>query len=130
MRTAALTLAALALIAVIAGSAYLAFADTSSGMVCTASPGEATQCVSYSRTLVEDQGAWIITLLLAPIALAGSVLALMLRPGLRAAEIAVAGVLFLLCLISILSIGGFYILGAFLLLIAAALDRGPRGVEA
>jgi hypothetical protein len=61
---------------------------------------------------------------------AGSFIALMLRPGLRAAEIAVAGVLFLLCLISILSIGGFYILGAFLLLIAAALDRGPRGAEA
>jgi hypothetical protein len=126
VRPTALALVALAMIAVSFASAYFLFADTSRGSSCTVVAGGDQQCSSYSRTLVEDQGAWVLALLAAPVVLTGIVFWLIATSGDRSLAVGVA-VLFLgFCVISIFSIGAFYILGALLLLTAGLLYRRPR----
>jgi hypothetical protein len=109
------------MIVVVAASAYLMFAETSSGSSCSRAAGEAEQCTSYSRTLVEDQGEAILLLLAIPVALSGAVFWLLAANGDRSLAVGLAGLFLALCVISIFSIGILYVPGALLLLTAGLL---------
>jgi hypothetical protein len=123
MRLVTLLLAGLALVLVSVGSSYLLVVDTSSGTSCTSSPAE---CTSYSETLVEDQGAGVLVLLLAPIVIAGFVTWGLVTQPARTFELPLAALFLLFCIISIFSIGAFYFLGAFVLLLATISDCRSR----
>jgi hypothetical protein len=129
VRVISIALATLAVAAATAGTIFLTFSHTESGSSCFSTPGATPTCTSYSRTLVEEQGTWIVLLLLIPVLLASAVLGLITQRAGRPLAAGLAGVFLTFCVISIFSIGGFYITAAFLLLLAVIFDRGPGAVS-
>ncbi|HEU0072424.1 MAG TPA: hypothetical protein VFS30_00295 [Dehalococcoidia bacterium] len=122
MRVAAI-LAAAALLAGVLAAGFLSFADSYSGQTCEASPGREAVCTDTSATLVEENGKWVYGVLAVPIAISlGALMAVAFRLP-RGIEWSLAGLALLACLIAIFSVGVFFLLGALLLVAAAATDR-------
>ena len=111
-------LAGLAFAAAVLEAVYLAFGATSTSVRC-----DSTGCVTSHSTLIEDNGVGVIALLVIPIIATSAAFTLMVRHGSRIAEWALALLLFAACVVSIFSVGFFFLPAAFLLIIAAASDR-------
>jgi hypothetical protein len=121
-------LAGLALAAAILAAGFLTFADTYSGQTCTATAGGDPVCASESSSLIEENGAWVLALLIVPIALSAvGLLATLPRfdlPWFLGWTVSVSYAL--LCVISAASIGFLFMPSALLLLVATALNGHRR----
>jgi len=116
-------LAAGGLIAGLAGAAMLTFVDTYSGSSCTVDPGIPEECVDSSRTLIEENGRWVLLLFALLLGLAAGVLLAILYHLPIAFEWTFASIAFLSCIIAIFSIGIFFLPMTALLFAAALADR-------
>jgi hypothetical protein len=123
LRLLAIAIALAALTTAVAGSSALIWTDTETGSSCTIQPDQPRECTSYSRTLVEENGYWFLGVILAPVVACLAGFSLILKRGDIGLEWALAGIFFFICLVTIFTFGAFFILAAFLLLIATALDR-------
>ena len=118
----------LALLAAIAAALFLTFGISYSGTSCTITPSDAAglgTCVSDSRTLVEENGSWVLFLLGIPVLLAGIVFVSVL-PGIYwdkyAGRTAAVG-LFLFCIVLVVSLGLLFVPSLLLATLALFLDR-------
>ena len=118
----------LAFLAAIAAALFLTFGVSYSSTSCTLTAQDATglgTCVSDSRTLVEENGIWVLFLLGIPILLSGIVFVSVL-PAVYwdkyAGRTAAVG-LFLFCIVLIVSLGLLFVPSLLLAIIALFLDR-------
>jgi hypothetical protein len=130
MRTATL-LAACALVAALAGAAYLLVADTYTSTSCSVGAGLTVdtgerECVTTGETLVEVNGRGVLPLFLVPIGITATLAALIqFRTG-KFLQWALAIGLASACFLTALTIGLFFLPAAVLALIAVAVDRPER----
>ena len=116
-----------------AAGLWLAFWPVYQGESATATaPGEPLgETVRFTSTLIEQNGLWVVSLLLAPIVLtAVALLALRLTDDRWVVRKVLlwgpAALLLGFCVLGILSIGFLYLPAALALLVAAFLDLGGR----
>jgi hypothetical protein len=112
--------------------AFLLFGNSYEGITCSASSDGATSnCVTNSRSLVEENGSWAAILVALPVALSTLAFASVL-PGVHwdkyAGRLAVVGVM-LFCIVLLISFGMLFLPSLLLLSVAVYLDRN-RGVTA
>lgn len=124
----AIVLAAGAILTAVLAAGFLTFADTYSSERCEATPGQETQCSSESRTLIEENGKWVLGLLAVPIAFSAGVAAAITYRLPVGVAWSLAILALAACLIAIFSLGAFFLPAALLLIAAAAMDR--RGTAA
>jgi len=122
LRTASLLAVAALLVALLA-AAVLTFANTYSGQSCEVTPGSVANCTNDSRTLIQENGKWVLGLFAVPVALAAGVVAAIAYRLPSAIEWLLAFAALAACVVAIFSIGIFFVPTALLLLAAAATDR-------
>ena len=120
-------LATAALGAALGAALFLVLAPSYTERSCTVTAGGEEVCISSSRTLVEENGNWVLAFVALPIALTAVVFvsATDLLPLPRAAGWAAVVILLAGCLITGFSIGLLFFPAALLALAAMALPK-PR----
>ncbi|MEO8540708.1 MAG: hypothetical protein ABI577_13295 [bacterium] len=113
-------LAGSAFLAAVVAALYLGLADTYSSESCSAAADGVTRCTQSGETLAEANGNGVLWLLLIPILMTTAVLvgAVLRAPGWLTWSI--SGLFASLCVVSALTIGGFFFPAAVLALAAAA----------
>ena len=116
----------------LAAAGFLLFGNSYEGLTCRASTdGTTPNCVTESRTLIEQNGSWVVVLVALPVALSILAFASVL-PGVHwdkyAGRLAAVG-LMLFCIVLLISLGLLFLPALILLSAALYLDRG-RGVRA
>lgn len=110
----------LAFLAALAATLFLAFGAAYSGHTCTGGV-----CTSDSRTLIEENGSWVLILLAIPVALSGIIFVSVL-PNVSwdkyAGRAAAVGLL-LFCVALVVSLGLLFLPSLLLAIIALVLDR-------
>ena len=120
--------AALALLGSLIAVTYLVFADTYTSRTCITTAEGVVECTSSSRTLIEENGSWVLLLLAIPVLLtAAGLLATYPQADVPWLAAWVVAVLYaLLCIFAIAPFGLFFVPSAFLLLVATAWDGYRR----
>jgi hypothetical protein len=124
----AVSLALGALFVGVLAAVLLTFVDAYSGSSCEVTPGRVETCSDTSRTLVEENGRWVLLLLAVPVALAAGVLLAIRYRMPVVIEWLLASIAFAGCALAIFSVGIFFLPMTFLLFAAALTDR--RGATA
>ena len=104
-----------------AASVYWAFAPTNTVSTCsTAAQRDLFECSSTSETLLQSEGGSVIWLLAVPVALAAAIAALVAVRRARWLAWVLALVFWVACLVSLASIGLFYVPAAVASVVAVA----------
>jgi hypothetical protein len=125
LRTASLLATAALLTALLAAGA-LTFVDTYSGQSCEATADGTLNCTDESRTLVQENGRWVMALFAVPIGLSAGVGAAIAYHLPKSVEWALAFATLAACIVAILSLGAFFLPSALLLVAAVAADNRPE----
>jgi len=126
---AATAFSVLATAAAAGGAVFLAFVPVYHGVRCGGAPSRQTCEELPSRTLIEENGAWVLLLLAVPLALTFAGLASVRWRLPRALTWATAVALLAACSIAIFSIGAFFLPAALLLLAAAVARAWEQAAE-